>query len=476
MFNLHALIKFWARKEPRLIIHEMEGCKLIADPFCGSGSSGFGAVLVNASAFLSDVNPVSVFIAYNVLNDETLDTEVIETIKQVCYDIENEVYTLNGSKVSFAVWKSVYRCPFCSRAISLVPRRKTSCKNCGKTFLTKDVCVDEKLISLKFLAGRTSQSKKLINDYLSTEETLKIKFWYPQGKFVYPGTEIEFRNGPHKPIEIKDLFTKRNLYAVSKLYSHIEKIWKKNKSQGDLLKLVFIASLANATKMMPHSKTSGPSWKIPRYWIPSLREERNFCRSFLRRLSLLASFKEKWSPIISNYQITVSFNGKIESSEKNFIHLCRANALDIHSDLPKLDLIVFDPPHYDEINYFELTYLWQKWLEGRYRDDRFRDYDYWKNEICVNRTVGKDLQWYNAQLYEIVSRYISRLRKNGKIILILHNKDRDVLRRTVRGVKEVAAINFAIKTEYKFPKIPSSTQGLHGHKKYLCIVKMKRVN
>jgi len=476
VFNIHALVKFWARKEPELILHEMKGAKLIADPFCGSGSSGFGAILVGVSAFLSDINPVSVFIAYNILNSETLHANVIEMMKEICYEVENEVYTLNGLKVRFAIWESTYRCPFCNEIISLPAKRKTSCKKCGRTFLTRDVRIDEKLTSIKFISGKTTQRENLIKDYLSVEETLKVKFWYPRGKFVYPGTRIEFKDGPHKPIQIKDLFTKRNLYAASKLYSHIEKIWKEDKSQGDLLKLAFIASLANATKMIPHSKVSGPSWKIPRYWIPGLREERNFCRSFLRRLLLLASFKEKWSTIVSNYQITVSFNGKIKSSEKNFIHLCKANALDIYSDLPKLDLIVFDPPHYDEINYFELTYLWQKWLEGRYRDSRFRDYDYWKEEICVNKRVGKDLQWYNTQLYEIISRYTSCLRKNGKIILILHNRDRNILGMTVKGVKEVIGDNFTISTEYKFPKIPSSMQGLHGRKKYLCIVKIKRVS
>jgi hypothetical protein len=64
------------------------------------------------------------------------------------------------------------------------------------------------------------------------EEGLEIGFWYPEGRFVYPGSEIEFKDGPHRSIEIRDLFTKRNLYVVSKLYSHIEEIWRKDRSQG----------------------------------------------------------------------------------------------------------------------------------------------------------------------------------------------------------------------------------------------------
>jgi len=441
MFSVHSVIKFWARKEPELILQDIKGARIIADPFCGSGSSGFSAALVGASSFLSDINPVSIFIAYNILNNETLRIETIETMKEICSEVDEEVYTLsNTNKVNFAVWNG------------------------------------NKIILLKFTSGKNTQNSKLIREYMTTEENLKMRFWYPRGNFVYPGTEIDFRDGPHKSIEIKELFTKRNLYAVSKIYYHIEKIWKRDKGQGDLLKLAFIASLAEATKMIPHAKSSGPSWKIPRYWIPELREERNFCRTFLRRLLLLRSFKENWSTITSKYQVVVSFDGETIVPKKKFIYLRQADALDICSELPKLDLVVLDPPHYDEINYFELTYLWQKWLEGSYSDARFKHYDYWNREICVNRKFGKDLEWYNNKLCEVVSCYVNRLHKNGKAILILHNKDRNLLEKTVNKIKKVVGSDFTFKVKYKFPKVPSSTQGLHGHKKYLCVLKISRVS
>lgn len=477
MFNLHSLIKFWARKDPELISHEMKGARLVADPFCGSGSTGFSAILNNIPAVLSDINPVSVFISYNILNNETLELETIRVMEDICAEIENELYTLSSSKkVNFAVWKTTYKCPFCGKTINLIPRSMIKCKGCNRIFPTRNAIVNDNIISLQLVNGESTRDEKLIKEYLEVEEGLRMKWWFPKDKFVYPGTEIEFRDGPHRPIRIKDLFTKRNLYAASKLYSYIEKIWREDRIQGDLLKFVFIASLANATKMIPHTKSSGPSWKVPRYWIPNLREERNFCRTFLRRLLVLHSFKEKWSIIASSYQITVSFDGEIIIPEKKSIHLCRADAFDICSELPKLDLIILDPPHYDEINYFELTYLWQKWLEGNYKDSRFKYYDYWNKEICINRKVGKDLQWYNTKLYELVSCYTNRLHKGGKAILILHNKDKDLLKTTVRRIREVIGNNFVLKTSYKFPKVPSSTQGLHGYKKYLCIVRIRRAS
>lgn len=85
----------------------------------------------------------------------------------------------------------------------------------------------------------------------------------------------------------------------------------------------------------------------------------------------------------------MSFDGEVITLRKKFIHIYRADALEKCSELPTLDLVILDPPHYDEINYFELTYLWQKWLEGSYGDVRFKYYDYWSKEICVNKKVGK---------------------------------------------------------------------------------------
>jgi hypothetical protein len=441
MLNIHNVIKFWARKDPKFISREAKNFKLVVDPFCGSGSSGFCAILSGSSGFLSDINPTSIFITFNVLNNETFAGETVEIMQEVCTEIEEEVYTLtNLEKVKFAVRNS------------------------------------DKVILLNLVSGKKTRDKSLIKEYMTIEDNLKIKFWYPKGKFVYPGTDIQFRDGPHRPIEIKELFTKRNLYVTSKIYSYIEKIWRRDKSQGDLLKLAFIASLVNATKMIPHPKNGGPSWKLPRYWIPVLREERNFCRTFLRRLLLLYSFKKEWSKIVSPYQVIASFDGKVIIPPKKFLYIYRADVLNAWSELPPVDLVILDPPHYDELNYFELTYFWQKWLEGSCNDTRFSDYDYWSDEICVNEKVGKDLKWYNAKLCEIVYHYVDRLCKGGKAVLILHNKDKHLLNKTIEKIKKSIGNGFAFKTTYEFPKIPSSTQGLHGHKKYLCILKITRVN
>ncbi|MEM1542627.1 MAG: DNA adenine methylase [Ignisphaera sp.] len=475
MINPHLIIKFWSRKNPVLFLEEIKESDIICDPFCGSGSSGFSVILKNSSAFLSDINPVSIFISYNLLNKEKLNAEIIKEAENLCFEIEKEIYTIDSSKiVNFAVWKTNYKCPFCGSQITSIRSSKIRCSVCDRRSEVNALIVDEKVISLRFLTGEEiSDEEKLIKRYLEIENCLSLE-WHPKGEFIYPGTKIKFKDGPHKSIKIEDLFTKRNLYAASKIYSFVEKVWKEDKVQGDFLKMSFIASLASATKMLPHSRSSGPSWKVPRYWIPPLREERNFCRAFIRRVKLLADFKTRWLPISSNYNITVSFEGEIFHSSEKFIHIYRSNALAASQSIPKVHLVILDPPHYDEINYFEMTYLWQKWLEGSCQDKRFRDYSYWKSEICVNEKVGKDLNWYSYQLHNVIHSYMNCLKENGRMLIMLHNKDRSLLDATVKEITSDLKGNVKVEIEYKYPRIPSSTQGLHGHRKYLCLIKIKR--
>ncbi|MEM2550210.1 MAG: DNA adenine methylase, partial [Nitrososphaerota archaeon] len=176
-----------------MIFREIDKAELICDPFCGSGASGLSAVFKGASAFLSDINPVSIFIAYNSLNDKILEDETIKAVKELCWEIEKEVYTLDGSKVvNFAVWRTNYKCPSCGQKVNSITSSKVYCKKCGKMLSINDLIVDEKIVSLKFLTGGNSKDAKLIKSYSEIEDSLKID-WYPKGEFVYPATTIKFK-------------------------------------------------------------------------------------------------------------------------------------------------------------------------------------------------------------------------------------------------------------------------------------------
>jgi len=482
--NVHSVIKFWARKQPNLILNELPGkTSLIADPFCGSGSTGFATVIKKSSALLSDLNPVSVFITYSLLNKTCLENEIIDIIRNACDEIEKEIYTINGYLVNSAIWVSYYECPLCGNLVKNYTSFNTKglliCKKCKANFFPANAREISHVKEIHLIKpsknSRQSvlRSRALIRNYESFDENLSGFSWYPRGEFKY-NERMKFRDGPHRDIEIKDMFTKRNLYAISKIYHVIESIWKEDKRQGDLLKLAFIATLANASKMIPHAPSSGPSWKLPRYWIPPLRREMNFCRSFLRRLKIIKDFKEHWLKIIRDYNVFSSWKvtDKQVLDTQKFLMVSRKDARDAYEYLPRVDAVVLDPPHYDEINYFEMTYLWQKWLEGRFVDRRFTDYSFWKREICVNPRIALSLREYEQEISNLVTHYAERLTRLGCLILILHNVNKDRLKETIIQVKQTLGSQYKLKVRYKWPQIPSSTQGLNGSRKYLCIIRI----
>lgn len=486
--SIHRIIKFWARKPIELYLREFKNARFILDPFSGSGSSGIATAISGASAILSDINPVAVFISWSILNKHTLSEETLEIFQEICNKLEKEAYELsiNGQKkiLTSAIWITEFRCPKCGNWVD--PRRsryrkKIKCKCCNEVFhpLTS-ADRRNKVVSLTF-EGKILQNRCLITEYQKNEESFTLTSWYPNGKFEYEEIKRAFDENPGiLAPSIEKLFTKRNLFVASKLYESIEQFWTKNREEGDLLKLTFIASLSQATNMLPYAKSSGPSWKLPRYWIPYIREERNFCRSFLRRLKTIYNFKKKiWVNTIQNYKVFAcfDFNNGLEISsfktEKEIL-IFRYDARKILDIDIKADVVIMDLPHYDEIHYFELLYLWQKWLEGRYKDPRFSDYSFWRYEIDINRVVGRKLSDYLSSIALLVNKSKNVVEKSGKIVFILHNRNPKIFARTIDMIRENFDQSFGVEVEKYWPKVRSSAQGIHGREKFLFLVRLKR--
>ena len=490
MVSIHAVVKFWARKSPAIIEAIMpKRAKYVLDPFCGSGTTGYAGVLRRVNKIvLSDINPVAVFVAENILDKRILDEKIYREVVELCKEIEKETYTItyNGKiyTVQKAAWLTKYECPYCGEVVSPIEHKdpkskKLLCPRCKNKFYSLNASIaSEEVFEIHVYNNgkkRIITSSRVLEEYCNSSETYYPRDWYPKDEFVYPdGTP--FIQHPRKIRFIYELFTRRGLYASSKLYAAIEEIWKENPSQGDLLKLAFIASLFAATKMLPYSKTSGTSWKVPRYWIPHIRYEKNFCKTFIHKLELLRNFKIEWYAHVKNYEIVVDYegnipNGDIINKQEDTIIITKSDArtLEIES---KFDFILMDPPHFSEINYFELTFLWNVWLRGHYNDKRFTDVDFWKKEIDVNPRLGRDTYAYIDELFNIVKKYFKMLNKDGKLVLIMHATNYAFLKSLIKKLEEEL---FSVTVKKVYTRIPSSTQGIHGRKKRkLYLIKIKK--
>jgi hypothetical protein len=80
-----------------------------------------------------------------------------------------------------------------------------------------------------------------------------------------------------------DLFSHRNLIALSIIFNEIEKVHNKNLQL--VLKLAFTGSLAQCSKLLVRTPGSGPSWKIRGFWIPPNRYEMNVWHYFENRVT-----------------------------------------------------------------------------------------------------------------------------------------------------------------------------------------------
>jgi len=460
--NIHSTVKFWGRKDPSIFNGIIESGSTIIDPFCGSGTTGYVAVLKKASALLSDLNPVSVFISENILNDFYLDENMVKKVINTLKDIEKAAYSIkvNGKRYILheAVYKSFFICPRCGRLVDDSKRdyaRRIVCK-CGRSFNQRKSDVVEKVVEVYAKDG-----KKVVKlDPFDYDLDVEIDSWYPKRRFEYYRGR-PFKNKPNVADRVDQIFFDRGLYAASKTYEFIESI--DDDSVSDFLKLVFIASLFSATKMIPNSKTSGPSWKIPRYWTPPEKVERNFIQTFIRRLRIINEFKKAWSSYVKDYKFFVDYFGNIETFDDRYISITRADARELDPS-ETYDVSILDPPHYGEIRYYEMTFLWQCWLYGKKRDKRFKDFSFWKKEIDVNPILGRDLTKFNEEILNVVSKYLDY---TSKTYLILHNSNRRQFNSTLRLLKKY----WNIKLDKVKLGVPTSAQGIHGkRKKYLYLL------
>lgn len=402
---LYTAMKYWGKK-PHNIWREYvktycpeDG--FVLDPFAGSAMSAFEAVQAGRKSLCFDLNPMTAFFVEVITSkfDEDLFIKYFREIeKEICADpIYIKHYTVNFKGENAIVYN--YR--WLSGEVDEIVLETDS----GKKIRTKATLIDKE----------KSNEMKLI----------EIPYWYPNQTFPKtPSINQKF---------IKDvggdnfhyLWTRRNLYILSKIFHEILKV----KDVNVKIQLIsgFVQTLHLTFKMVvPRSKTSkrdfSGSWGRADYMIRSKSMEQNpliiFRRSCIEKQSIVSCMKDATEKIPAD--IKISFLNEKKKINKNAN--INYGILDI-ADLtryvkPKsVDFIITDPPYAGLVCYLDLSLIWLVWLQKfdkKYIPDL-------ASEITIKKNYV-DREQYRLRLNNALKQLHVVLRDDGYLVITFHHK------------------------------------------------------
>lgn len=410
MYLMH---KFWARKPHNVVAEYIKNYskkgEIVLDPFSGSGVTAMEAIKANRKAIAIDLNPISEFIVENTLSQANLKDVELE-FKKIEKELKNKINDLYETKCPKCKGKATILATIFERKNDKPIELRIQCGNCAK-MATKPTIDDLRL--------------------LTKVQNLPPK-WVPQNKLAYDGNKFMKREGKGT---VEELFTKRNLYALSLVNDEIQKI--ENKKIQSLFKFAFTSMVHLASRMCPVAKEGGKGhwsalsttsfWALQSYWTPPKFMESNVWMLFESSvygkqgiIKGITNTKEQ----IKEVKFAENFN---ELSREANILIKTSNALELTKIIPQnsVDYIFTDPPYGGAVQYFELSTLWASWLN--------LNLDY-ADEITINAQQEKNFEYYHKMLKAAFREMYQVLKPNKYLTVTFHSTDIAVWNSVIKAV------------------------------------------
>ena len=375
MYLMH---KYWARKPANVVsqyifTYAREG-ETVLDPFNGSGVTALEAIKLDRKAIGVDVDPTSIFITEATAVDIDIES------------LKNEFERIKGNVYDSIIKYYVTLCPRCKKEAKILQLLIED----DKQFQINYQCKHCKAKGTKPFDENDEKNDRKINK-------MKIPHWVPCDNLI-PNSRINIRPN----MKITDLFSHRNLIALSMIFNQIEKT--KNKEIKLVLKLAFTSSLAQCSKLLVRAKGQGPGWKIRGFWIPHNRYEMNVWHYFKNRFDKVVKGKEETCKVISERRK----NLKLYNASSTNMPFIEDNTV---------DYIFTDPPYGDSVPYLELNRIWSAWLKEKPLFD---------DEIIISNSPKRKMKNRDnyAKLIRNSYKEMFRVLKPGKFLTItFHNTD-----------------------------------------------------
>jgi DNA modification methylase len=377
---LYSNVMYWSKKPPEyinmLVSQFTKKNDIIMDPFVGSGSTAIEALKQERKVIGIDINEWPLEIVRNLgkaIDFNQLDCEFNDFLKT----IKNELNIFYEVKCN--------KCANCNAKIQkIVFDGSLNNISNGKIYYYCDDC------------------KSAFCRELNTEDMIQLNT-LKNDDFVGGNLIQNSRTAVHKGLKVSDLFSPRNLTVCSEIVKILN---SKNYLNKSTLFFLFgsILHLAKITDIKSQSQ-------FP-FWIPKKQLlERNIIMLLEKKYKL---FKKsfKYRP----YYFNEAENFYNLKNEKDNILLIQKPIQEISEQFipdESVDLIITDPPYFDQVPYSEYMLFWSHWLKNKVN---------LKKEIVMSdgKNREKSRSSYLKEL-KIAFKVISRkLKKNKYLCLFFH--------------------------------------------------------
>ncbi|MHA2247407.1 MAG: DNA methyltransferase [Candidatus Hodarchaeales archaeon] len=418
---MYVMHKFFARKQEDVIREYIRTYSnkgdIVLDPFCGSGVMIGEALRLGRKAIGIDINPVSIFITKNTIKYASNIESIIDEFNRIESDVKNEINELY----------------------------QTICRKCGKRVFA--ICFTWKNKRLEDVRYECPQHGRLISSF--DEDDLKLlkkiengdvfeffddngdcRYWYPKNKLYYSDGTPFLKKERFDSID--DIFTKRNLISMAKLYDRISRI--DDLDLKEVFKFTFSSLTHLASRMTPvrPSRPFSSAWVQQSYWYCPNNMESNVWNLFVRAVKGrqgLIKAKSSLPEVFKDKKETTSFDQLVKGKLYDYL-LLQSSIITLEGIKDNsIDYVITDPPYGHSIQYGELLYMWGCWLQLM---DNFDEIV--KEEIIKNPRQKKDDIEYEHMMKRAFKKIYQVLRPEGYCIVTFHNpslKYRNILFRSV---------------------------------------------
>jgi len=446
MYLMH---KYWARKPHNVvgeyIEHYSKKGEIVIDPFLGSGVTTIEALKRGRKAVGIDLDPIATFMTRMTLIPVDL-SEFKKAFGEIKKEAKGEIESLYRTKCPTCGRKAIILATLWLRDENRPSEIRLFCPSCKKRLKKKP----------------TSDDLKELDEIAKME----IPYWYPKDALKYPNSQ-EFMK-KEAVGDIPNLFTKRNLVALSILWHMTESI--KDAKIRDLMRFTFASRVHLASKMCPVAKPSKRShwselsatsfWALQSYWVPPLYMESNawmlFESGVLGKQGILKG-KGESNKEIRHFKEAKSFEDL--DNEANIL-ISTQSALNLGSNPARIqkesvDYVFTDPPYGGSVQYMELSALWASWLRGEKKDPRFElKFD---EEITINDVQKKDFDYYHKMLKASFEQIYNVLKSGRWLTVTFHNTDIKIYNSII---KAVVLAGFDLEKVIYQPPARTSAKGL----------------